>query len=149
MKLITQKKLASDVLKISKEKVWLDVTRLEEIKEAITKADIRSLIKDKAIKGKKIVGTSRSRARKIQVQKLKGRRRGDGSRKSATNARIKKKRVWINHIRTQREFLKNLRGKEVIDKTVYRSLFLKSKGGFFRSKRHLKLYMEDHGLLKK
>ena len=44
--------------------------------------------------------------------------------------------------------MKYLREKEIIEKKVYRDLYLKSKGGFFRSKRHLKLYIDEHGLKK-
>ncbi len=131
-------------MKSSKNDIWLDPNRLEEIKEAITKADITSLIKDKAIKNKKIVGISRGRARKRNIQKSKGRRRGSGSIKGGKHARLTKKQGWINHIRVQRSFLQNLRDKGVIDKSSYRSLYMKSKGGFFRSKRHIKIYMQEH-----
>jgi large subunit ribosomal protein L19e len=149
MRLNTQKKLAAGILKSSPKKIWLDSTRSDEIKEAITKADIRSLIKDKAIKAKKEKGTSKSRIRKAAIQKSKGRRKGPGSRKSGMNARITRKRTWINHIRVQRALLQNLREKKVIGKSDYRSLYLKSKGGFFRSKRHLKMYIEERGIIKK
>ena len=149
MKIRMQKRLAAQVLNCSKNNVWLDPNRLEEIKEAITKADIKSLIKDKAIIAKKAIGTSKSRIRKNQLQKSKGRRKGPGSRKSGTNARISKKSRWANHIRTQRALLQHLREKNVIEKSGYRSLYMKSKGGFFRSKRHLKIYMEENGFIKK
>ena len=144
-----QKRLAAQVLKCSKNNVWFDTGRLEEIKEAITKADIKSLIKDKAIIAKKRIGTSKYRIRKTQAQKSKGRRKGPGSRKSGVNARISKKSRWANHIRAQRAFLQNLRDKDVIERSGYRSLYMKSKGGFFRSKRHLKIYMEENGFIKK
>lgn len=149
MKLKMQKRLAAEILKSSVKKIWLDGNRLDEIKEAITKADIKSLIKDKAIKAKRIRGTSRYRIRKNLKQKSKGRRHGFGSKKGGKNARISKKRRWINHIRVQRKFLQNLRNKDVIDKTSYRSLYMKSKGGFFRSKRHLKMFMEENNFIKK
>ena len=149
MNIKIQKRLAARVLKCSENNVWLDPGRLEEIKEAITKADIKSLIKDKAIIAKKRIGTSKYRIRKTQAQKSKGRRKGPGSRKSGVNARISKKSRWANHIRTQRAFLQNLRDKDVIEVSGYRSLYMKSKGGFFRSKRHLKIYMEENGFIKK
>ena len=148
MQLKIQKRLASQILKTAQKKIWLDSTRLDEIKEAITKADIRSLIKDKAIKESKSPESSTSRTKKAKEQKSKGRRHGAGTKKGTTNSRVSKKRRWINHIRTQREFLQNLRDKEIIDKTSYRTLYLKSKGGFFRSRRHLKMYMVEHGILK-
>ena len=149
MKLKIQKRLAAQILKSSKSNIWLDSSRLDEIKDAITKADVKSLIKDKAIKGKKIRGISKGRTRYAKKQKSKGRRRGPGSKKSGVNARISKKRRWINHVRTQRSLLRNLRNKKVIDKSSYRLLYMKSKGGFFRSKRHLKMYMVEQGIIKK
>ena len=56
MQLKIQKRLAAQILKASKNDIWLDSSRLEDIKEGITKADIKSLIKDKAIKSKKTRG---------------------------------------------------------------------------------------------
>lgn len=144
MQLKIQKRLAAQLLKASQNDIWLDSNRLDEIKEAITKADMRSLIKDKAIKCKKRKGISRYRIRKKKEQKSKGRRSGPGSIKGGKHARLSKKKGWINHIRLQRVFLQNLRSKNIIDKSSYRSLYMKSKGGFFRSKRHIKVYMQEH-----
>ena len=44
-----------------------------------------------------------------------------------------------------RAFLKELRDKGIISKEDYRVLYAKVKGGFFRSKRHIKLYIADQG----
>jgi len=101
---------------------------------------------DKAIKIKRVKGSSKLRARKRKVQKRKGRQKGPGSKKGKQRSG---KREWMNKIRVQREFLKELRDKNIIDKKVYRNLYLKSKGGFFRSKRHIKLYLTEHRLGKK
>ncbi len=148
MDLDTQKRLAAHVLGTAQSKVWFDSTRLDEIKEAITKSDIRSLVKDKAIRKRGINEHSKVRVRLAQMQKQKGRRSGPGTRKGGANSRLNRKRNWINHVRTQREFLRNLKEKKVIDTLTFRSLYLKSKGGFFRSRRHMKLYMIEHGILK-
>ncbi|MBI2651658.1 50S ribosomal protein L19e [Candidatus Woesearchaeota archaeon] len=145
MQLNMQKRLAADVLKSSKSNVILDTNRLEEIKEAITKEDIRALINDNAIWSKNTRGISRYRTRKRKLQKLKGRRSGAGSIKGGRHARLPQKKGWAQHIRVQREFLQNLRDKGAIDKSLYRALYLKSKGGFFRSKRHIKIYLQEHG----
>ena len=148
MELKVQKKLAASVLKCSKSRIRFDPERLEEIKEAITKVDIKSLIKDNAISRRPAKNTSRFRARKKLIQKRKGRQKGLGSRKGKSTARLPKKENWMNHIRKQREYLKYLRDKKVISRRVFRDLYLKCKGGFFRSKRHLKLYIDEHGLKK-
>ena len=148
MQLNTQKRLAAQILKCSKNRIWFDQDRLEDIKESITKADIRSLIGDNAIKEKPAKGVSRARARKIALQKRKGRRKGHGSRKGKKTARLRKKIAWANSIRIQRRFLKELRDKGIITKSTYQNLYLKAKGGFFRSKRHIKLYIEERNLAK-
>jgi len=147
MKLKSQKRLAAKIMKVSKKRVKLDFTKSEEIKESITKGDIRGLIKDKIIKVKQKKGISRLRAKKRREQKKKGRQKGAGKKKSSINARIKKKRRWINKIRPQREFIRLLKNKEKIDNKTYRMLYLKAKGGFFRNKRHIKLYINEHDLI--
>ena len=149
MELKIQKRLAAKVLKSAESNVRIDPSRLEEVKDAITKTDIRSLIKDKAITLKNIRVTSKFRIRKNKFQKSKGRRKGSGSIKSSVNARNPRKRSWINGIRLQRGLLKGLRDKKIIERSSYRLLYRRAKGGFFRSKRHLKMYLEENKLIKK
>ncbi|MBW2988972.1 50S ribosomal protein L19e [Candidatus Woesearchaeota archaeon] len=143
MKLNKRKRLAAQILKCSKKRIRLDQDRLEEIKESITKADIRSLIKDKAISKVHVKGVSRGRARKRLVQKRKGKQKGMGSIRGSRGARIPKKKEWMNKIRSQRKLLKELKEKKIIDNATYKDIYLRSKGGFFRSRRHIKLYLEE------
>ena len=144
-----QKRLAAQILKCSGKRIWLDSNRLEDIKESITNFDIKNLINQGIIKRKPKVGISGFRIRKKKLQKRKGRQKGLGSRKGKKTARLSKKAGWIARIRIQRIFLKHLKEKDLINKTTYRDIYLKSKGGFFRSKRHMKVYIEEHGLSKK
>ncbi len=146
-----QKRLAADILKCSSYRVRFkpDADSLKQIKEAITKADVRSLINKGIIFKLPAKGTSRVRARKILVQKRKGRRAGVGSRKGSFNARANLKSVWINKVRKQRDLLKRLKSLGVVDKAAFWELYSKIKGGFFRSVRHLKLYVQEKGLVKK
>ncbi len=146
MKLDNQKKIAAQILNCSRKKIWLDPDRLIDIKEAITKVDVKSLIKEGVIRKKPTKRISRGRARKILTQKRKGRRKGHGSRKGKRTARLPRKRGWINKIRAQRILLKELRGKNKISKKAYIELYRKAKGGFFRSKRHIMLYVQERGL---
>ncbi|MBC8444130.1 50S ribosomal protein L19e [Candidatus Woesearchaeota archaeon] len=142
MKLTAQKTISAKLLNCSKKRVIFDIERLDEIKEAITKADLRSLIKDKAITAKPVQGISRFRAKKRQIQKNKGKQKGQGSRKGKKTARLPKKKIWMNKIRLQRKFLKEIKDKKVIEGKTYRDLRSKSKGGFFRSKRHIKIFLD-------
>jgi large subunit ribosomal protein L19e len=146
MDLRVQRRLAASVLGCSEKHVWLDHKKRSEIKEAITKADIRSLVHKGMIQIKPIKGVSRARAKKRQEQRKKGRRKGPGTRKGAKKARMPKKDAWMGRVRLQREFLKDLRDRERIKEGLYRQLYNKIKGGFFRSKRHVKLYLEEQEL---
>ena len=142
MKLNTQKALAAKLLDCSKKRVIFDTERLEEIKEAITKADLRGLIKDEAISAKPIKKNSRGRARKRQEQRRKGKQKGHATRKGKKTARAPKKMVWMRKIRNQRKFIKLLKDKEIINKEINSDLRSKAKGGFFRSKRHIKIFLD-------
>jgi large subunit ribosomal protein L19e len=148
MKLTVQKRLAADVLKCSTKKIKIDPTRLEDVKEAITKHDIRGLIKERAIIKRRTQESSRSGARAIREQKKKGQRKGPGTRKGPKYSRLSRKDRWIARIRAQRELIKELKTTSKINKETYNDLYMKSKGGFFRSRRHINLYLEEHGLIK-
>lgn len=141
-----QKKLASKVLNVSPKRVKFDQQRLADIKSAITKSDIRQLVEEKAIKGQTEKGVSRGRARKLKTQKSKGQRKGKGSRQGKSTARLPRKESWMNKIRSQRKLLLELKEKALISNESYRNLYLKAKGGFFRSTRHIKIYLEDNKL---
>lgn len=144
-----QRRLAAQLLDCGENRVRFNPESLEEIKEAITKADIRGLIGKGIISKKRLLNTSRFWARKRKKQKGRGRQKGYGSRKGKKTARTPPKRAWINKIRLQRYHLKNLRDSKSISPSTYHDLYMKSKGGFFRSLRHLKLYIEERGFVKK
>jgi large subunit ribosomal protein L19e len=147
--LSTKKRMAAEMLKCSPQRIKLDPARLDEIGEAITKADIRDLIKDKAIQKKPERSTSRSRIRKQLIQKRKGRGKGPTAKKGKHTARLPGKEEWKNRVRKIRQFLRELKGKGMLDSSTYRDLYSKTKGGVFRSKRHIKLYIDEQGLIRK
>lgn len=144
--MLAQKRLAARVLKCGVSRVWIDPKHVEDVRNAITAADIRRLVKRGVIKKLPEKGTSRARARKIAEQKKKGRRKGIGSRKGAKYARKPKKERWMERIRAQRKLLRELRDKGKITRRVYRELYRKASGGFFHSKAHLLLYINRNNL---
>ena len=147
MKLTSQRRLAAAMLKCSPKRVHMDGTKMAEIKEAITRADVRGLIIDKFIIKTQARGTSRARVRKRTAQRSKRRQKGYGSKKGKSSARIPQKEKWMQTVRIQRELLHELKEKKMLTNASYRDLYRKSKGGFFRSKRHLKLYIDEHHLI--
>ncbi len=146
MQLTVQRRLASQMLSVGPKRIRFDPAQLNDIKEAITKADIRGLISHGAITRIPVKGVSKGRTRHNKIQKRKGLRKGPGSRKGGAHARLTQKDAWMNKVRIQRRFLQELKEKKFIDPSTFRDLYYKSKGGYFRSKRHIKLYLEEHNI---
>jgi|SRR3989344_4921186 len=143
-----QRRLAAQILNCGENRIKFDPESLEEIKEAITKADLRGLISRGTISKRRLHNTSRFWARSIKKQKGKGKQKGPGSRKGKKTARTPPKATWMNKVRLQRHYLKQLRDKKLLPIESYHDLYMKVKGGFFRSLRHLKLYIEERNIQK-
>ena len=134
-----QKKLAAKILKVGEGRVWLDPSKTKDIRSAITRIDIKKLIKQGAIK------RLPPKLKKSKISKKKGR----GSRKGAKHSIVTKKRKWISMIRPLRKMLKELRESKQIDNITYKKLYMQVKGGMFRSRSHLRIYLEQRGIIKK
>ncbi len=142
MDLKIQKRIASELLKVGKSRVWIDPSKIDEISESITKQDVRELIEKGYIKAKKKKGVSRGRAKELHKQRKKGRKRGYGKRKGTFNARMKDKKKWMNKVRVLRRVLSRYNKDGELNPKMYRELYLKIKGNFFRNSSHLKSYIE-------
>ena len=147
MSLKTQRRLAAEILKIGKNRIWMDPERAEDIEVALTRTDIRRLIHERAIKPLPKQGVNRSRARLLHYKRKIGRRRGYGSRKGPSSAREPRKTAWINSIRAIRKQLKTLKDRRIITKKTYRQLYRKSKGGIFKDVSHLDQYLKANNLI--
>ncbi len=118
----------------------------EKAQQAMTGDDIRALIKQGAIEVIQKKGVSRARANKIRAQKKKGLRKGRGKRKGGTKSRTPKKEKWMKRVRALR---RKLRGeKKNLTPNAYQRLYRMIKGGFFRDKGHLELYLKERGIKK-
>ncbi|HSV41886.1 MAG TPA: 50S ribosomal protein L19e [Methanomassiliicoccales archaeon] len=148
MDLKNQKRMAADILNCGGTRVWIDPNRIEDVADAITRADIRKAIDAGSIRALPQTGVSRGRAKYRLAQRAKGRRRGQGSRKGTAGARTPHKRRWIQTIRPIRATLRDLKESGKISRSVYREFYRKSKGGLFRSRRQLLLHLKTEGHLK-
>ncbi|MEK6937486.1 MAG: 50S ribosomal protein L19e [Nanoarchaeota archaeon] len=147
--MINKKNLAAKIMKISPGKVKFASDALEEIQKALTRSDLRGLIAVGKIYKDNSNYHSHARARKNAEQKRKGRQKGRGSKKGKKFSLVGRKEQWVNRVRIQREFLQELRDKELVSRENYQTIYLKIKGGFFRNKRHVKLYLNEYNLIKK
>ena len=147
MKLNAQKRIAAEILDCGENRVYFDPYLVDEIKMAITREDIRNLIKEGVIRKKYKKGISNYRKKKDHERKKKGRGTGLGKRKGKKGARTPKKRAWIKRIRPIRRELKKLRDRKLISKTNYRKLYKNAKGGMFHSVAHVNRYIDEKGLI--
>ncbi len=147
MDLSNQRRMAADVLKCGENRVWIDPNSLEEVADCITRADIRTAVDSGIIKALPKKGISKGRARHAAAQKAKGRRKGHGSRKGTSNARLSDKGVWMGTIRALRDELKTLRDEGRISPAVYRKYYLRAKGGMYRNRRNLVSHLVSEGHL--
>ena len=129
-------------------RVWIDPAKTEEVAYAVTRDDIRNLIKSDIINKRQKRGSSRGRIRFAQAQKAKGKQKGQGSRKGGKFARFPRKARWISTIRPIRVQLREFRDQELIDKKTYRKFYMYAKGGMFKSKSHLISHLKAENLLK-
>lgn len=152
MNLGKQKKLVSRTLGISTKRIKFNTESEDNrrnLKELISRETVKELVEDGTIKKLPTRGNSRTRANKIQTQKKKGRRVGQGSRKGTANARFKSKKKWMIKIRSLRKLLKSFKDEGRLDTKTSRDLYKKAGGNFFRNKKHLLLYIQQNNLLRK
>lgn len=148
MDLSIQRRLAAEILGVGESRIRIDPKEIERVSEAITREDVKRLIREGIIYVEPVHGNSRGRWRRVHRQKVKGRRRGHGKRKGASNARMPAKRVWVARIRKMRRYLRYLRDHGIIDPRTYRRLYRLAKGGAFKSLSALQAYMRESGIVK-
>ena len=139
MDLKSQRRLAAKILKVGKNRVWINPENIDEVETAITREEIRKLIHEKSIKRKPEIGVSRARARAFHLKRKKGLRKGPGRR---SKSRISKKETWMNKIRALRRRLRELKQNRIITESTYRQFYRMAGAGIFGSiaelERHIK-----------
>jgi len=151
MNLNTQRRIAAEIMKCGKSRVWMSPAAQEKISKAITRKDVRGLVKDGLVKKMPEKKSLRLGPKARMIQESKGRRSGSGSRKGAFGARTGKKDKWLKTVRPQRVLLKSMRKegkmrKEDGETSSYGKIYSQIKGGMFRSKRHLISHLEERKL---
>ena len=126
MKLDKKKILASKALNVGARRIQFDINRLDEIKEAITRQDIKDLHSSGAIKIKEIKGRRKA---------VKRKRRRIGKVKLKVN---KRKQEYVKITRKLRAYIKELKSQGKIDNVKFKDLRKSIRNSEFNSKRNLK-----------
>lgn len=146
MNLKNQRRLAASILNIGENRVWLNPEMLDDVDAAITRDEIRKLIHEGAIKALLEKAQSRGRTRTLAAKKKAKRRIGPGSKKGKKYSVVSRKERWMARIRAQRKKLQDLKERRIISVNIYRNLYMKAKGGEFRSITEMERYINEHNL---
>ncbi|MBU0952838.1 MAG: 50S ribosomal protein L19e [Nanoarchaeota archaeon] len=144
MPIENHRRVAANLLKCGVTRVR--IMDAKAVLEALTREDIRGLIKNGSIVKVQKKGTTKALSKKIKRQKARGRRFGTGSKKGKQGARAPPKERHIRRIRGMRKSLNDLKVKKELSMDDYRLLYRRVKGGVFRSKRHLLTYIAENKL---
>jgi large subunit ribosomal protein L19e len=147
--LTNQRRLAAQIMKVGKNRVWIDPQRTEDVEGAITREEVRKLVHEKVIAASPIQGVSRGRAKIIQAKKRKGRRKGQGSKSGTPRAVISKKDAWMKKIRSLRRRLRELKANRTITEGNYRELYMIAGSGRFASISEMERYAKAHEMWRK
>jgi large subunit ribosomal protein L19e len=147
--LSSQRRLAAQILKVGRNRVWIDPERMDDVEAAITREEVKKLIHEKIIASLPAKGVSRSRAKVIRRKKRVGRRKGAGSRTGSGHAKISKKEAWMSKIRSLRKRLRELKASRIITESTYRKLYAIAGSGKFESVAELERYLKAHDLWRK
>ena len=144
----TQKRIAAKVLGIGETRVWVNPDAAVDIAQAMTRDDVREIIKQGLIQEKPAKKQTRAGAKKRVVLKRKRKSISHGKRRGASGARKTDKRKWIEKVRSQRKALRKLKDEKQIEDGVYRKYYLRIKGGGYATIKQLKESMKTDGVLK-
>ena len=91
--LYNQRRMAASIIGCGLNRLWLDPEKATDIKDAVTRADVRELISEGVIKAHQKKGVSRGRARAKIEKRSYGHCKGPGRRRGAKGARNPSKRI--------------------------------------------------------
>ena len=119
--------LAARTLNVGIKRIVIDKNRLDEVKEAITRQDIKDLVSSGAIKIKEVSGRK-------TVEKRQRRRRAGKIKKKPKN----RKKNYVIITKKLRKYIKELKNQGKMDRDKYIEIRKKIRNKAFKSKRQLK-----------
>ena len=137
-----KKRLAARVTGVGVHRIRFDSDHLDDVADAITRENIRSLITANTIKIKPFTGTSKGRAQQKKAQKNK-RGTTQGSKQGRKGARVGKKEVYVAKVRALRNLLKIAKDRKDLTNPEFWALYKKVGGNTVRNKAHLRLLMDE------
>lgn len=138
------KRAASEILGRGESAIRFKPSAMKEIREAITKEDVRKLISEKSIIAVKPKHNMSMNSKLLKRKRLAGRRRGIGRRKGTLKARGVL--PWERRVRSQRALLKELKRMGKIDSKAFKSFYRRITGNSFPNKASLLMHIKESGI---
>ncbi len=139
------KRIAAIVMDRGESSIRINPTALAEAKKAITREDVRVLIKNGSVYAIKEKKNLSLHGKELKKKRIAGRKRGYGRRKGTKNARSGTS-LYPKKIRGQRRILKSLKNDKIIDNIVFKKYYKLTKGGSFPTKISLINHIKDSGV---
>lgn len=144
MSLQFTKRIASELLGRGENSVRIKKEAMEEASKAITRDDIRKLIKSGSVFALKPKHNISRNAKILKRKRAEGRRRGIGRRKGSLKARGSIS--WEKKVRSQRMLLKELRAEKKLDVKQFNRFYMLIKGNSFANKASLLSHLSENGI---
>jgi len=132
MKLGKKKALSVRALKVGKKRIVFLHSRLDEIKEAITKQDIKDLKKEGAIIIKEVGGQKK--------KEKKRKKRGPGNIKKKVK---KRKQEYVIMTKKLRKYVSEMKKQKKLSNEEISDIRNKIRNRIFKNKEHLKEYIRN------
>ena len=144
MSIRLSKRIAADLLGRGVSSIRVQPSATAETAKAITREDVRALIKNGSIYAQKEKENLSLHAKEIREKRRKGRRRGPGKKHGTRKARgtVEYKRK----IRGQRRILQRLKDEKALTNDMFREFYRLVKGGVFPNKASLLGHMKSRGV---
>ncbi len=139
------RRTAAELTKRGAGAIRINPSALEEVKKAMTREDVRALLKSGSIFAMKPKHNVSLSSKKLKIRRAKGRGRGPGKRKGTMKAR--QGMGWIKRARSQRLLLKRLRSIGKLDGKTFNTYYMLVKGGTFADKGSLMLHLREDGIM--
>lgn len=137
----TKRQLVARIIGVGIDRVKFDPEHLDDVADAITRDNIRSLITANVIEIRPIKGTSKGRS---YFKKLQRKKRGtkQGSKKGRKGARAGKKEIYVRRIKAMRHQLKVSKVRKELSNEDYWNLYKQVSGNQVRNLAHLRSLIE-------
>ncbi|MCL5440551.1 MAG: hypothetical protein M1448_01550 [Candidatus Marsarchaeota archaeon] len=137
------KRIASSIMKRGESSIRIKEGS-GEMKNAITRQDVKGLIGKGEIYAKEEKKNMSIYGKLLKLKRTQGRKRGPGRKKGTLKAR--RGYVYTKNVRAQRRVIKSLKGDSTIDNEQFKKLYRLVKGGTFTSKITLLNHIRSMGV---